>query len=102
MEDIEVIGYYHSGKFEPHFELKVGKLITLPPFLLGTVAEFMTMDKPSGYVCRLSRTSQYQVPTTVKEIVKLLRLLSICLKMKSSRICLLWVSGGLRLVSGLV
>ncbi|SAM06172.1 hypothetical protein [Absidia glauca] len=60
MRNIEVIGYCHSA----------------------TVAEFMVMDCPSGYSCRLSRTNYHQVPATIAEFSKLLLLLATSLRMK--------------------
>ncbi|KAI8335143.1 hypothetical protein BC941DRAFT_399684 [Chlamydoabsidia padenii] len=60
IKNIEVVGYCHSG----------------------TVTEFMVMDNPSGYVCRLLRSNYYQVPDTIADISKLLRLLAAALRMK--------------------
>ncbi|CAO3600807.1 unnamed protein product [Absidia cylindrospora] len=61
MKQIEVIGYCHSG----------------------AVAEFMIMDNPSGYICRLLRTDYYQVPSSINEISKLILLLATSLQMKA-------------------
>ncbi|SAM00626.1 hypothetical protein [Absidia glauca] len=60
MTKIEVVGYCHSG----------------------TVAEFLIMDNPSGYVCRLSRSRLYQVPHSYEEFPKLLHLLAASMRMK--------------------
>ncbi|KAG0169017.1 hypothetical protein DFQ29_009928, partial [Apophysomyces sp. BC1021] len=47
-----------------------------------TRAEFMTLDCPAGYICRLVRTPHQDVPNSINEFSKLLMLLGTALKMK--------------------
>ncbi|CAO3588596.1 unnamed protein product [Absidia cylindrospora] len=60
LRKLEVVGYCHSD----------------------AIAEFMTLDCPSGYICRLASTNYHQIPTTVTEFPKLLLLLATSLRMK--------------------
>ncbi|KAI8076338.1 uncharacterized protein BX664DRAFT_353923 [Halteromyces radiatus] len=61
MRLLEVVGYCRISAFRNH---------------MRTVCEFLVMDAPSGYECKLARSDNYEVPTDIMEFPKLRLLLA--------------------------
>ncbi|KAI8576787.1 hypothetical protein K450DRAFT_254914, partial [Umbelopsis ramanniana AG] len=64
-------------------ESSVRQLYTVGYIISGLSMELMVMDSPKGYSCRITRSKQYQVPSSAEQVKsKLLPLMSVLIASK--------------------